>query len=320
VVDTVKFYLYLDQYKIDHRSLKKSLDDYDVITGSNGVERISGNLANMRINERRFVLQIEGSLPKFYHGNNFRPLDITELKHCIELLSDRLHLQIENMGISRVDISDSVAVSLKPKYYLDCLVSHPYLEREPKGRNGIYFQNKSRHTTIYDKSEELKSKKKNIPVKFREQNWLRIEHVHKRDVTDWFPFLNNITGLYEPENYIATINHWEEEFNSIQKVDTCTGKLDSITDQMDYHKLLMVEGMRQRGGQLAALRELETLYDLGKYQNNRSGKAKLRRHKKEVNQLFEIYNSLDPSFKSLKKELCEKVRLHAARNREMLIQ
>lgn len=319
MVDTVKLYLYLDQYKIDYNTLKNSLDDYSLIIGSNGVERISGVLRNMKINERRFVLQVEGSLPTFYHGNNFKPLSRSELMECIGQLSDMLHLPIDQMGISRIDISDTVEVSLKPKYYLDCLISHPYLEREPRGKNGVYFQNKSRHITFYGKLEEYSYKKKIVPTEFRQQNLLRIENAHKRDVTNWFPFLTNLSGLYYPKNYIKTIEHWVREFDHINKVDNCTGKLESISDQMEYHKLLQVEGMLRRGGQLTVLRELETLYDLGKYENNKSGSAKLRRHKKQVNQLFETFNNLDPSFHSLKNELIEKVHLHAARNKELLI-
>jgi hypothetical protein len=319
VVDTVKFYLFLKDYKIDYETLKDSLDKYDIIIGSNGVERISGILRNIKVNERRFVLQVEGSLPKFYQGHNFTPLSRTELIECIGMLSDMLHLPIERMGISRLDISDTVEVSLKPKYYLDCLVRHPYLEREPRGKNGVYFQNKSRHITFYGKVEEYSFKKKLIPEEFRDKNLLRIENSHKRDVTDWFPFLNNITGLYEPKNYIETIEHWVREFDLMEKADTLAGQLDSMTDKMDYHKLLMVEGMIRRGGQVAALRELETLYDFGKYENNKSGKAKLRRHKNQVNQLFENYNQLDPSFRSLKNELVKKVHLHANRNKGLLV-
>ncbi len=184
MVDTVKFYLFLDEYKIDHEQLRSSLDDFTMKTGRNGVERIEGVLSNLRIAEQRYVLQIEGSLPRFFHGHNYRPLSISELRCCIEAISDRLHLPVERMGISRLDISDSVELPLRAKYYMDCLVSHPYLEREPRGKNGVYFENKSRHITLYGKSEERKRKKQWVPDEFSGRNWLRIEHVHKRDIKD----------------------------------------------------------------------------------------------------------------------------------------
>ncbi len=116
-----------------------------------------------------------------------------------------------------------------------------------------------------------------------------------------------------------TIDHWIGEFEKIQKVDTNTGKLDSITDKMDYHRLLLLEGMKARGGQLTVLRELDALYDLGKYENSKNGKTKLRRHKEKVCELFESNNRLDTKFRSIKKELCDKVHLQANRNRDLLL-
>lgn len=321
MIDTVKFFLPLIEYNIDRRLLSKCLSNPEMTTDKDGVERITGSLKNLKVTERKKnILHIEGSLPKFYKGHNFQPLNITELKECIVLISDTLHLPVDQMGISRIDMADCVETSVNPKRYLNCLISYPRMEREQWGTNGIKFMNKTWHISIYGKVQERLSKKQVVPINFQKKNLLRIENVYKRDIKSKFKFLDNITELYLPENYLRMIATWEDTFNRIEKVDNNIGKLDSLTNHLDYFKLCMIEGMLKRGGALAVTDDLDALYDLHKYEHNKSGRTKLRRHKREAIRLMKFYLNLNQNFRSLKDELCTKVQLQAKQNREMLIQ
>lgn len=319
MLDTVKFNIPQYRYHLDREDLATRLTKCEIIITDDGTERMVGSFHNLRFRECKHVIQVEGSLPKFFHGNNYRPLSISELKECVEMLSDELHLPIRTMGLSRIDLSDCVELSIRPRFYFDCLVSHPFLNRTLWGTNGLYFTNKTRHISFYDKNAEQRSKNQPIPQEFDDRHLLKYEYAIKKNVKSKFKFLSCITDLYYQDNYIALINAWEDEFDKILKVEPKITNLKSSIDKMDYFNYCTILGMLQRGNELDVYRDLDDLADLGKYSDDRSGKTKLRRHKKQVSKLFETYLNLNPEMNSLKNELINKVHLQADRNRQSLI-
>lgn len=75
-------------------------------------------LDNLGINIYNSFITIEGSLAKFYYGNNLHLLGREEIKQVIDLLSDILQLDINSAHVTRIDIAADFEMSHNTKEYL----------------------------------------------------------------------------------------------------------------------------------------------------------------------------------------------------------
>lgn len=178
MIDTIKGYIEItnkeysdfEHLLIDASQNKRSDKDYFTRTF---------NLSNFKItiqfdlNNKPILLRFNGSLPKFYFGNNLAYLDLESTKKAIEMLSDNLNLDMMEAKITRVDIGFNFILKKPIHTYISHLQRYPRLS-SLRYRDSVTFgsENSTISLAFYDKRVEMKKKikeeiKKNHKVAFQ---------------------------------------------------------------------------------------------------------------------------------------------------------
>ena len=124
----------------------------------NGEEVITGSIDNLKISISRYQVKIkDGSLCKWYLGDNFKTMGRQDTQGAIERLSDILHLPIDKATIIRLDIAQNFIVKHPIEVYLNHLgeLRHSKRLQEP---SGIYYHKDGERLCFYDKNREQKNK------------------------------------------------------------------------------------------------------------------------------------------------------------------
>lgn len=172
----------------------------------------SYQLDNLIIKVHGSIITVEGSLVKFHEGNNRCSLNRETTKQAIDLLGDRLHLDVKSAHVTRIDIAANFEMSHNAKEYLPFLGYYPRHKRDPKYGTSLYYGTNGHTCLFYDKGKELQGKKG------MESCLLRFE-------SRWFKSLSaqlgwkNITGgtLSDPDFYRYIIRKWSKSYFDIKK-------------------------------------------------------------------------------------------------------
>jgi len=103
----------------------------NVITGTlDGLLRVSAS--------QRGVNVTDGSLCKWYLGDNFQTMERGDTQRAIEKLSDILHLPMNEATITRIDVAQNFIIRHPPEVYFNHLgSSYPYKRLEQP--DGLYY-------------------------------------------------------------------------------------------------------------------------------------------------------------------------------------
>lgn len=172
----------------------------------------SCQLDNLIIKVHGSIITVEGSLVKFHEGNNLCSLNRETTKQAIDLLGDRLHLDIKSAHVTRIDIAENFEMSHNVREYLPFLGYYPRHKRDSKYRTSLYYGTNGHTCLFYDKGKELQGKKG------MESCLLRFE-------SRWFKSLSaqlkwkNITGgtLSDLDFYRYIIQLWRKNYFDIKK-------------------------------------------------------------------------------------------------------
>ena len=135
-------------------------------------------LDNLGINIYNSFITIEGSLAKFYYGNNLHLLGREEIKQAIDLLSDILQLDINSAHVTRIDIAADFEMSHNTKEYFPFLGNYPRHKRDLCKGTTLYYKSASHTCTFYDKGKESQGKKgaESCLLRF-ESRWFNPHHL-----------------------------------------------------------------------------------------------------------------------------------------------
>ena len=111
----------------------------------------SYQLDNLIIKIYTSFITIEGSLAKFYYGENLHLLGREEIKQAIDLLSDILQLDINSAHVTRIDIAADFEMSHNTKEYFPFLGNYPRHKRDLCKGTTLYYKSASHTCTFYDK-------------------------------------------------------------------------------------------------------------------------------------------------------------------------
>lgn len=173
----------------------------------------SYKLDNLIIKIYTSFITIEGSLAKFYYGENLHLLGREEIKQAIDLLSDILQLDINSAHVTRIDIAADFEMSHNTKKYFPFLGNYPRHKRDLCKGTTLYYKSASHTCTFYDKGKESQGKKgaESCLLRF-ESRWFKPSSSTQ---LDW----KNITGetLSDPHFYQEIIQLWGEKYFDIEK-------------------------------------------------------------------------------------------------------
>src|SRR5688572_16436145 len=84
---------------------------------SYGKTKYEGYVGNMKWCCNDYGLQVYGSPAIYTYGNNFKTLKHSDLNSFMDKLSDALHIDVRQMRVSRMDITDNLEMAFKPALY-----------------------------------------------------------------------------------------------------------------------------------------------------------------------------------------------------------
>ncbi|MCH8941604.1 MAG: hypothetical protein IIA48_04080 [Bacteroidetes bacterium] len=178
-----------------------------------------GNLKNLRIKVRGEALSIQGSLPKFYLGNNLQLLTRKDTQLAIEELSDELYLPIKESRVFRFDIGATFMMNESLQSYYSCLGNHPRLKRSEIANNkSLLYKSCNKSLLFYDKGKELKRTGYKIQEPYNRKLLLRYEMQFTKKIPYSFKIQElKAENLFNENFYINAINKWHSYYNAIHK-------------------------------------------------------------------------------------------------------
>lgn len=186
--------------------------------GANKLVCAYGNLDNLRVRIKSECIRIEGSISKWYLGNNIQPLSLDDTKRAFEKLSSILHLPIEKAYVKRLDLAACLVMKYLPSIYYNHLgragnTFPQYMD------NGIYYNLPNEEQLLfYDKTIESKG---HVPDEYKGQHLLRYERRFFKP--------NILVGqLLDEDYYTLLIREWIKGYDLITKINEITLNLDVI--------------------------------------------------------------------------------------------
>lgn len=232
---------------------------------------ITGNLNGLRVSaSRRGVNVSNGSLCKWYLGDNFKTMERGDVQRAIEKLSDTLHLPMDKATITRIDLAQNFIMKYPTEVYFNHLGSY-YPSKRLEQPNGLYY---SKHDTLlafYDKVKEQQAKRQPIPELYSNRNTLRYEMRYKARLKDTFK-VDKVTGamLYEEQFYMDIVNRWKKAYKDIKKINDVTLNFEAMKTKRDLYTLGLASLIDQQGGQLSMIQQINEAFKKGELTKKQS--------------------------------------------------
>jgi len=244
----------------------------DTITGEhnfNGVPVVSGILGDLGGNHFKVTVSStgvnikNGSLCKYYLGDNFKTLGRSETQRAIEMLSDALHLPIDRATVTRMDIAQNFIVQNPVQVYYNHLGELKYSTRQGVG-NGIgtvetlYYYLSGGILSFYDKLKEQKDKRQPIPELYQNRNVLRYEQRYKSRLAQTFK-VERVTAamLFDEAFYIKAIDKWKDNYFNIKKINDITLNFDAMKGKTDLYNMGVLALVEMVGGELNLINQIK---------------------------------------------------------------
>lgn len=252
--DTINMRLYADECNgADFlKSLPQRLTSAQVNANTDTGELwLDGRLGNLRVLASRYVMQVrDGSLCKWYLGDNYQTLGKADTRQAIEKLSDTLGLPLERAFVTRLDVAANMIMTQPPAVYLGHLGELRYTHRlaEP---TGLYYTQKSKacRLAFYDKVRESKDKGDAVPELYLGRNVLRYEQRYAKRLAQR---LNRqemrAAALYDDALHRELVKRWHDSYKQIHKIHESTINFAMVKTKKDFYKLGTLSLIERAGG------------------------------------------------------------------------
>ncbi len=208
------------------------------------------NFKNIKIRiikkDYNYTIIIEGSIHKYFKGNNTSDFKFDELKNAISNLSDELGLNINTGIVTRVDIGANIKLKHDPKLYNLCLYKgYRYVKHVINDGETVEFRKRKKSIIFYDKRKEnIRNRYKNSkPSKIEDKNIIRYEMRLTKALADTLNLGKShlyVSDLYRIKIYKRLVRLWFKEYLIITKI---TYSYAYPEDFKMFHKFIQVNGM-----------------------------------------------------------------------------
>jgi len=275
----------------------------------NGEHVISGSLNGYRISVSRSGVNVtDGSLCKWYLGNNFQTMGRGDTKRAIQKLSDTLHLPIDNATVTRIDFAQNFIVKHPTEVYFNHL-GDSYPAKRLEQPDGLYYTNPKGLLIFYNKVKEQKAKGQPIPELYTNRNTLRYEARFKRGLPKSFK-VERVTGsmLYDEVFYCGLVDHWKASYKAINKLNDVSINFEIMKGIKDFDLMGRLCLIEQRGGELAMISEISEAYKKGELSRRQADEIK--RATREACKLKEGITTQSDVIKELDQKVDEACRFY----------
>lgn len=274
-----------------------------------GDEVITGNIGGLKVSVNRYQVKVkDGSLCKWYLGDNLKGLTRGDVQRAIEKLSDTLHLPMNRANVTRLDIAENIICRYPVGVYLNHLGVLRYFDRlqEP---NGLYYGKKVERLCFYDKNKEQKTKGEVIPELYQNRNVLRYEQRYTRRL----PFVLGVPVvdgalLYDEKFYIGIINRWRDTYRSIDKINNITLNFQAMTSKQQLYKMGVLSLIERVGGEVEFIDQINEAQKRGDLTPKQA--FDLRQTVKDVVKIEEGLTVKSDAIEELDKKILEVVKFY----------
>lgn len=237
------------------------------------------NLDGLKISVSENGLRIkEGSLCRWFKGNNIETLNRIETKRAIEKLSDILHVPMEKAFVTGLDVAKTFSVKYPVSVYLNHLGELEGFKRMPVVNEKIleglnYFQDKRKQGIMlifYDKNAERGEKGCPIHIHYQNKYLFRFELRFKKGFSKIFGERIQANKLYNEEFYADIVLWYVGTYNAIQKVNDISLDFTKLHGKQDLYAMGVLALAEREGGQLALLAQVEEAQKTGQINKNQA--------------------------------------------------
>lgn len=270
---------------------------------------ITGSLDGLKVSLNRNQMKIkDGSLCKWYLGDNFQTMGRGDTQRAIERLSDTLHLPMSKATVTRLDIAQNFITRHPPEVYFNHLGVLKYATRlqEP---NGIYYSQTGGRLCFYDKNREQKNRREPIPELYEGRNVLRYEQRYTKRIGSQLK-VGDVMGamLYNEAFYIGLLNRWKDTYKAIQKINDVSLNFQAMRTKQQFYKMGVLSLIEQAGGQLQMLEQIKEAQKRGEL-----SKQQAYNFRQIINEACEIRDGLtvpNEAIQELDKKVSEAVKFY----------
>lgn len=278
----------------------------DKITGE---VREYGSIDGLKVSVNSGGLSVIGSLSKYYNKDNILPLNRTSTGDAIEMLSDRLHLDMNLARITSLEFGTHFLMKEPVQRYIDLMGDAPRLKRFRCTENTLYYRSSGKNEykvhTFYDKGAEIAKRGGVMPDGLQGANLLRYELRFNRQLAQQLK-ANEVTAatLHDRYFYQSMIARYCEVYFSINKSRTLRtnimSEIKTVSDAFD----VMVARLINNGNQdeiSAFIDELKQSKVFADPKNYSRLKAKIKSiaSKVDLTETNELINELDNEIKNI---------------------
>lgn len=264
--DTVSFRLTRDDYNgADFLSETPCyITDISEHHYNNG-DVIIGSLGNLRVSCSDYQIKVkDGSLCKWYLGDNLQTMGRKDTERAIEKLSDLLHLPMSKAQVTRIDVSQNFIMRYPPKVYFNHLGEMRNAARleEP---NTLYYRKQDCELCFYDKAKELKAKQEVLPELYKGRNILRYEQRYTRRLAKRLSVPEvKASMLYDEAFYIDLLDRWRDGYKAIQKINDIQLNFGCVRNKKDLNRMGVLCLVEMVGGFNAMVSQIAEEQQQGK--------------------------------------------------------
>ena len=225
---------------------------------SSGLVAVTGKAGGLKISLNRFQVKVcDGSLCKWYLGNNYHTMGRSDTQRAIEMLSDTLHLPMGKAAVYRLDIAQNFICKHPPEVYINHLGMLKNAKRLLND-GSVYYQRAGNVLCFYDKNREQKRKRETVPELYEGRNVLRYEQRYTQHIARQLN-VSEVTGalLYDVAFYMDLLNRWRDTYRDIQKINDITLNFQAMKTKQELYKMGVLSLIERAGGQMEMIDQIK---------------------------------------------------------------
>lgn len=273
---------------------------------SNGLVAVTGKAGGLKISLNRFQIKVcDGSLCKYYLGDNYQTMGRSDTQRAIEMLSDTLHLPMGKAAVYRLDIAQNFICKYPPEVYINHL---GMLKNATRLLNdgSVYYQRAGNVLCFYDKNREQKRKREAVPELYEGRNVLRYEQRYTKHIARQLN-VSEVTGalLYDVAFYMGLLSRWRDTYRDIQKINDITLNFQAMKTKQELYKMGVLSLIERAGGQMEMIDQINEAQKRGELTNKQA--YDLRQAVKDAGKVREGLTVPNDAIQELDKKVKEAV-------------
>lgn len=273
---------------------------------SSGLVAVTGKAGGLKISLNRFQVKVcDGSLCKWYLGNNYQTMGRSDTQRAIEMLSDTLHLPMGKAAVYRLDIAQNFICKHPPEVYINHLGMLKNAKRLLND-GSVYYQRAGNVLCFYDKNREQKRKRETVPELYEGRNVLRYEQRYTQHIARQLN-VSEVTGalLYDVAFYMDLLNRWRDTYRDIQKINDITLNFQAMKTKQELYKMGVLSLIERAGGQMEMIDQINEAQKRGELTNKQA--YDLRQAVKDAGKVREGLTVPNDAIQELDKKVKEAV-------------